>query len=133
MKVKLSEVIDGMEDQTDEAGFYLDKTTGEVIWAVNEDGEDETEKYEDDDNYIPLPDKFDIHEYKIMEAFCLSREDETIRDKLLNAIRGKGAFRYFKDLIFEVDVREDWYKVKQEAFKKIAIEWCDDNNIEYIE
>jgi hypothetical protein len=31
-----------------------------------------------------------------MERFCLSVDDEDIRDDLCNAIRGRGAFRYFK-------------------------------------
>ena len=48
------------------------------------------------DHYLPLPDRFEINEYQIMERFCLSVDDEDMRDDLCDAIRGRGAFRSSK-------------------------------------
>jgi hypothetical protein len=47
-------------------------------------------------------------------------------------IRGCGAFRRFKDKIILLGVEDDWYKFKDEALKKIAVEWCETNEIECI-
>ncbi len=47
------------------------------------------------DKYASLPTSFDIHEYDMMERFCYSLSDQKKQDILLNAIRGKGAFRRF--------------------------------------
>ncbi len=58
------------------------------------------------DHYLPLPTKFDIHKYRIMERFCYAVDDEDRRDALCNAIRGRGAFRYFKDKIHEYGIAE---------------------------
>jgi len=85
------------------------------------------------DDYIELPTKFDIHEYSIMEKFCLSLNDEELSDKMYHAIKEKGAFRRFKDNIYEYGIEEDWYRYRREAFKRIAINWCEDNNIPYVE
>jgi hypothetical protein len=82
-------------------------------------------------NYRELPTKFEIHEYKIMESFCYSVEDEALRRRLLNGIRGRGAFRYFKDVIYEFGIEEEWYQFREQAFKEIAIDWLESNKIAY--
>lgn len=148
--VKLSDIIEGMEMQTDEMRSFLNKENGTVYSITYEElraAEDEEplEKFPqwqresielaveilETDNYIALPSKFDIHEYNIMEEFCLSLEDEELSDLLYNSIKGSGAFRRFKDNIHRHGIAEEWYKFREEAFKKIAIEWCADNDIRY--
>lgn len=84
------------------------------------------------DKYIALPDKYDINEYSIMEIFCFSLDNEKIMNELLYAIRGKGAFRRFKDKVQRLGIQPQWDKFREEAFKEIAIEWCEYNNIPYI-
>ena len=54
------------------------------------DGHTEIVHYEspcfiDSDDYLPLPSKFDIDEYHIMEDFCCSVVDDEIRGKLFPA------------------------------------------------
>lgn len=83
------------------------------------------------ENYIPFPDQFDIHEYEIMERFCLSLNDENLREAMYSSIKGSGAFRRFKDNIYKFGISDDWYKYKDEAFQEIAKHWCEENNIEY--
>jgi len=85
------------------------------------------------DDYISLPSKFDIHEYEIMERFCLSITDDEIRERMYRSIKGSGAFRRFKDNIQRNNRVEDWYKYREEAIKQIAIDWCEENDIEFTE
>jgi DNA polymerase III alpha subunit (gram-positive type) len=111
VQVKLKDIIEGLEFLTDEGTSYLNTTTGEVVSITDEElrAAEEDEPLEDfpewqhdairiakdiveTDHYLPLPDRFEIHEYSIMERFCLSVDDEDIRDDLCNAIRGRGAF-----------------------------------------
>jgi len=84
------------------------------------------------ENYEELPDKFVINEYEIMENFCGSVQNKRISDALYSAIRGRGAFRRFKDTIIRFGVEKDWYRFREEAFRYIAIRWCDDNEIRYL-
>jgi hypothetical protein len=85
------------------------------------------------ENYVELPSKVEINEYRIMEDFCHSVEDRGISEKLSDAIKGRGAFRRFKDNIVRLGIEARWYKYKDEALKRMAIEWCKDNNIDYID
>jgi hypothetical protein len=59
------------------------------------------------DHYLPLPDRFEMHEYSLMERFCHSVDDDDMRADLCGAIRGRVAFRRFKD-------RMQWYGMAEE-------------------
>jgi hypothetical protein len=48
-----------------------------------------------------LPDKFDVHEWAIMDRFSESQKVARLRNDLHAAIRGAGAFRLFKHLLTE--------------------------------
>lgn len=139
--------------QFEESRTFLNIKTGEIISVTSEDlSAAEEEKpfdhlpvwqkedrkvaidvFENFENYIELPTKYEINEYEIMEDFCLSVCDQGKRNTLLNEIQGKGAFRRFKDKILDFDIEEQWYSYRDERFKEIAIEWCQENNIIYSE
>lgn len=150
--VKLDDIIQEIEMQTDETSSFLNIRTGEIVTISDEEfraaEEDESIELFPEwqhefiniakeilygDDYISLPSKFDIHEYSIMEKFCLSIMDDKISDILYNSIKGRGAFRRFKDNIHKYNLVEDWYRFRDEAIKQIAIEWCKVNGINYIE
>lgn len=45
------------------------------------------------------------------------------------AIRGKGAFRRFKDCLFDLGMEQEWYKYRDACYEKIAREWCEKHGI----
>jgi len=57
--------------------------------------------------------------------------NEKMRNILYSSLKGKGAFRRFKDTANELGILEDWYKYRDEAIKELAIEWCKENNLEF--
>jgi len=150
IRVKLDDIIEGLEFQSDESSSFLDKTTGKVVLisdyemraAEDEDPIEDFPDWEQDlvriakeivdetGNYIALPTKFDINEYSIMEKFCLSLNDDEMSDTLYSLIKGSGAFRHFKDAIHDYGIADNWYKYRNDTLKEIAIEWCEENNIE---
>ena len=81
--------------------------------------------------YISLPSKYDIHEYQIMEDFIYSLTNKGHINRLESAITGKGAFRRFKDTINYLGIENNWYDFKRRALEKITIEWCQDNDLDY--
>lgn len=151
--VSLSNLVGELQILTDEQRAFLNTTTGEIILALNdhldlvESGEEdfddypewertallEAEKIFSSADFVELPGKFEIHEYEIMERFCLSVENERIRHELLARIRGSGAFRRFRETITRHGVENDWYRFKDEAFKEIAIDWLDRHAIAYVD
>lgn len=147
--VKLNEIIDGMDMLGFERVVLLHIKTGKVISVVEsilrdaeedervDDVEEELELAYDiiynDNHYLELPSEYEIREYKMMEDFCYTIENEKEQDTLLRAISRKGAFRRFKDAIAYLDVDRDWYDYRYQRYKQIAIRFCERNNLEYEE
>ena len=114
--VKLADLTDALDLMPEESGAWLDRQTGRVmvveesvIQAIESVAGDavpagvadwQAEQsaaargiVEGDVRYLPLPDKFEFHEYRQMEQFIGSVADTQISARLWNAIKGKGAFR----------------------------------------
>jgi uncharacterized protein UPF0158 len=152
VQVKLQDILEGMDFQSDAQSAFLNLTTGEVVSITDEElraaeHDAPLEDFPDwqhdairmageileTEHYLPLPDRFEIHEYRIMERFCLSIDDEDIRDDLCDAIRGRGAFRYFKDRIHAYGIAEEWYRYRDAALREIAMAWCEAHGLAYTE
>jgi hypothetical protein len=153
IRIKLSDIIDGIESQSDEYNSYLNKKTGEVVLvsdyemraAEEEEPIEDYPEWEQDQirlareiiaetgQYVPLSSKFDVDEHGMMESFCLSLADPKVRDALRDLIRGAGASRRFKDAVFHYGVEEQWRAYHDNALKEIAIAWCRQNHIEFDE
>ncbi len=148
--VSVRDVVNEMEALNHENKAFLNKRTGELITLSLEElsqAEDEVNVSDlppwqqeiikqsaeviDSDDHVQLPSAFDIHEYRIMEDFCDAVEDERMRDKLLSSISGRGAFRRFKEMIYALGMEDDWYRFREEAFEKIAVNWLEKNGIAY--
>ena len=151
-KIKLGLIVEEMETQSDEMSSFYDKESRQIISVMEEEirmAENEVptkelpewlqeavkvaEEVLYGDKYIPLPSKFEIHEYAIMEEFCLSIINNRISDIMYDSIKGRGAFRRFKENIERYNIENSWYEFLNEAMKTIAIEWCERNNIDYEE
>ena len=148
--VSIRDVVNEMDVLSDEYSAFLNRHTGELVTLSNEeisaaeedDNIDEYPEWQQDmilkakevsssDDYLPLPNKFEIHEYHIMEKFCHTIEDDKIRGNLLDKIRGRGAFSRFKNAIQINGIEEEWYRFRQEELEKIAIDWLEANQISY--
>ena len=83
--------------------------------------------------YIEIPTKWQINEYRIMEKFCSTISSEKIQINLYESIRVRGAFRKFKNGVSRLNVENAWYKYYEDELKKIALEWCAANKIDFDE
>jgi hypothetical protein len=153
MRVKLSEIVSGMEFQTSESTCYLNRETAETVLITDEASSaaeegttlsiypawerEEIEAARDilrnEDKYVILPSESEVNEYQIMEEFCRALEDEKVATGLSLAIRGSGAFRRFKDGLHAFGIAEQWYAFREKALREIAKDWCEENHIEYTE
>jgi len=149
--VKLADIIDALEMQSDETRAYLNIKTGEVVTITDEelssidddllgiirepaeDSGEQTNEIIESEDYLELPDKFEINEYGMMEKFCLSLENDNLRDTMYRAIKGSGAFRRFKDSILRFELEGEWYKYRDQKIKEVAIEWCQAHEISFVE
>lgn len=147
VRVALHDIIDGMQWQSDEMTAYLNLTSGQVVPVSDEDlaaaeagdglADWEAEAREiargvlAGEDYIALPDRFDIDEYRMMERFANAETEAEAGARLRQAIQGRGAFRYFKDSVHELGLAQQWYAYRDGQFEEVAIAWCEANGIEY--
>ncbi len=68
----------------------------------------------------------------MMRNFACMQDDD-IREELLNAIHGKGAFRIFKMLVGRLGLLEEWRAYRADSYRQIAISWLEHHNLDYIE
>jgi len=154
--VKLKDIIENLDMVDDSCKAFYSKKSGKVLVASVEDLGIAEESEEDDDfagypewqrdsikeaidvivnweEYIELPDRFEINEYGIMEDFCLSISNDRISDDLCHSIKGKGAFRRFEDKIYHYGLDQKWYSFRDKALRRMAIAWCEENGVIYFE
>lgn len=154
MKVKLQDVVDEIEMQSGESAAYLNKKTGE-LYTLGEDEslgfdpeDDEDEGLDNDpewlqevrqkareisesEDWIQLPTQRDVHEYHIMEQFGAAVKNAEASNRLLQTIRGSGAFRRFKHALDDLGLWDEWNSFKRAELERIAIEFLQENGIEY--
>jgi len=81
--------------------------------------------------YIPVDKDDPRADYRDMERFIQTVEDEELRQRLWRAIRGRGAFRYFKDVLYEhPEVQERWFEFRNERRRQRAENWLRARDIE---
>ena len=125
---RIAEMLERVSDETE---FLYRISTDKIIYRDAEFLDENT--LEDIEvnwkDYILLPTQYDIHEYRIMQDFAMECPYEQMREKMLASLRGKGAFRRFKDTVFYLGIRDDWFAYRDNRFREIAERWCVDNQL----
>ena len=147
--IALREVVEAMEALSDDCVSYLDPDSGEIITVTEEErrlAEDESldgipgwqrevlpkiRAVLASDRLLELPDRFDIHEWSIMEGFARGQDNDRIRQELLDAIHGAGAFRMFRSLIRRLGIEQSWYQFREKALREIARDWLEEHKLRY--
>jgi hypothetical protein len=147
--VRLDDIVEALEMPFDESASYLDLDTGQVVTvskdllrAAEDPGDEEPDlptwqrdewelakRIVSTDHFRELPTKFDVHEWAIMQDFSRSLQSDSIREDLLRAIHGAGAFRNLKDTVRRHGIDSAWFGFRTEALRQIARNWCEENQI----
>jgi hypothetical protein len=149
--VKLDDIVNQLEVANHDGNSYLNIATGEIVFVPEEDmiyAEEST--YIDDmlpewhqkvivaakhilvsDDFLIFPSKFELNEYKMMEKFCHDIQHESLKEVMVDAIKGKGAFSRFKMYAERFNILDDWYEYRRDRYREIAEEWCKENGLSY--
>jgi hypothetical protein len=158
--IPLSELILSLEADSDHCDFrgLIDLQEGEYVMvdpAAFDDPEEWLERTREDgmmdsddpefliakavaddrghERFILPPDKYEYHEYEKMSEFIEELTDDHAADQLRQAIRGKGAFRYFKDTVRRLNLLDAWYAYREKTMKEFVIAWAEELQVPYIE
>src|SRR5262245_22430451 len=83
------------------------------------------------ERYLRIDPASSREQYRWMERFVSSVSDQPLRERLLIAIDGKGAFRRFKDVLLAFPAeRERWFAYRSELLHFHIQTWLDHMRIE---
>lgn len=109
---------------------YIDRETGRIHWAGDEDVLDLDEAeipddLEDPERFIPIPHKneLDLGKHLAMD-FAARALPERYRN-VQACFRGPGAYGQFKDLLADEGKLEAWYRFENEATEQALRDWCE--------
>ncbi|NKX53130.1 UPF0158 family protein [Arthrobacter mobilis] len=120
------EFRDGLEEMS----WWFDPASGETIWsggAVEDAGSEEDLLGRGAIQVEPISSQ---EGYRLMESFIGSVDNGRARELLWRAIDGKGAFRRFKDTLYEFPgLMERWLAFHDDCVRRYAIEWLVDAGV----
>jgi hypothetical protein len=116
---------DAFENNAPEVHSYLHLGTGEVLRVVDGIADPEMHaRIAADPSYMRIDPVSSREQYRWMERFIQMLEDGELRDKLTQAIDGKGAFRRFKDVLMaHGPERERWFAFRSERLRVFMEAW----------
>jgi hypothetical protein len=131
--VDLDEIATALADQEDyEHRWLIDPRTGEIAFWTRDGGIDGGNPVDLDELDLigirPLPSWV---WYQDMADFAEGISDEQAGRRLARAIRGRGAFRHFKDELHEEypELVQVWYAFRDARARRRAVEWLIDNDL----
>ena len=129
LPVDLEELAGILEGDPLSVGGGIDIRTGEVwpqaaIEYALETGEEDEDTADDPERWLPVYGEGSREGYRDMELFIASVEDPGRAERLAIAIRGRGAFRRFKDeLACWPGELERWHALSEERQRGRARSW----------
>lgn len=153
LPVLLKDVAEAMGGLNEELHACINRRTGEVVVISDEESrlaenggiDDESlpawqreilpkiKEVLESEDFVALPDQFEFNEYRLMQRFSLEQEDPEVREELLDSIRGRGAFRRFKDRVYEMGIEKAWFAYRDQALEQFAAGFLRREGIPFVE
>jgi hypothetical protein len=113
----------------------LCRRTGKIYWHsefsdLDEFNDELPDGFEDDENYIAIPDKQELGLGKPL-ALDFAREclpDDF--DEVRYMFSKRGAYKKFRALLIRTRALDRWYDFESKATERALREWCEVNSIE---
>ncbi|MDN5764899.1 MAG: UPF0158 family protein [Humibacillus sp.] len=125
--IDVDEIAMALADQTDyEHRWLLDPRTGEVAFWTSDlgiDGENAVEL--DELDLVPIDPIPSYVWYQDMADFAEGIGDTTVGLRLASALQGRGAFRRFKNQLYEhfPELISPWHSFRDARAQRRAVDW----------
>lgn len=112
---------------------YVSKSTGKVYAGYEEMGEvlgDIPDDADENDDYIPIPGKFELDLGKAL-VWEFVRGELPEDERLVQGMFSRaGAYRRFKDFLLDRGRLDDWHAFEDRRVKEELTAWCVENGLE---
>jgi hypothetical protein len=113
---------------------FLDLRTGDVVTVqggATDFAEQRAKVQNGGDQFLRVEPAASREQYKWMERFVAGVTDEALRERLIIAIDGKGAFRRFKDVLLNYPAeRERWFSYRGDLLHWAMQKWLEKEKIQ---
>jgi hypothetical protein len=109
---------------------YISRSTGEIYYSSDMADIDELpEDVEENDDYVELPNKYDLDLGKQLVWDFVDREIPRLKPKVKKIFSRRGAYSRYKSFLAELELLDAWYRFEAERTKKVLLEWCESEGI----
>ena len=125
-RVDLAELAEALEDHSDFTEWWFHPATGEIEpWTDDmPEAVDPDLAHPEERGFVFIQPLDSSEGYRDLQDFTALVRDPRARDLLERAIEGRGAFRRFKDTLFEFpELRQAWFKFSDARMERRALEW----------
>ncbi|MDN5918694.1 MAG: UPF0158 family protein [Pseudonocardia sp.] len=125
--IDLGELCVALDDRDYEHSWWISPITGEIKPHIPDvDGDESPEE----DGWQIIRPSTSHEAYQDMAEFVAAIPDRRAADRLDRAISGRGAFRRFKDTLFDTpELREQWFGFRDARATRRAIDWLEDEEL----
>lgn len=148
--LRVSKLASEMQILSDQVEGYVNRITGDIVliteddkYALKKDLSDlplwqqeavrQVKGALESPDYVAMPSSYDIDDWAIMESFSENVAHAATRERLLDSIHGRGAFRRFRSTVTHLNLLDQWYAFRDATYREFAIEWLKENDIPYEE
>ncbi|GEL19387.1 UPF0158 family protein [Pseudonocardia asaccharolytica] len=125
-EVDLAELVDALADRSLEISWWIDPRNGRirsVLPDVDREGPG-------DDGWVLITPTQSRESYRDMADFVEGVQHRRAAELLDRALNGRGAFRRFKNTLFEFpELRDRWYRFRDARSRRRALDWLADNGL----
>ena len=123
----VEKIIEALDNASYEMRYYFNKKARELTYFT--DYLDEDLKKEEDEidlrKWIKIDGIESYRKYNLIEEFA-SMQNERLQELLYFSLKGKGAFRRFKDVLYQFPAEQkNWYEFEYNWLKQKAIEFLE--------
>lgn len=137
MKVRLQDVVDGIQYSNAKSQFFYHTETGEVVILMDSVygiGQDKALAAAIDahpESYLPLPNEYEVDEFSMMADFVDDVHDAAAAAALLRALDDDHPAGAFSAVVKAYDLDDQWVFFRNSCYGLIARAWCEENGIKY--
>lgn len=129
-----TELETAFERNSPDTESFMDLRSGEVVTVTQgaiDYNEQRAKVTTGGEHFIRVEPAASREQYKWMEHFVAGVTDEPLRERLVIAIDGKGAFRRFKDVLLNYPTeRERWFSYRADLLHWHMNKWLEKEQIE---
>ena len=131
--IDVEEIATALSDQTDyDHRWLIDPRTGQVVYWASDTGIDGENPVEIDELDLILIDPLPSYVwYQDMADFADGISDRAAGRRLSQSLQGKGAFRRFKNQVYELhpELISAWHALRDARARLRAVEWLVDQRL----